>query len=154
MEDVMENLITALAPAFAIGLALQALTEWLDSPIEWVVKCLENHLLSFSWKPPAAKEANNPTNDEKKAVEDAFTKHKKAVIHTLSVVVGLVAAFTLNLHVLTALSIVPQPPDRIDKIVTGLIISLGTDGINQLVKFVEQAKNNQQAAANKTVLGS
>ena len=72
----MEALITALAPAFAVGLALQALIEWLDGLVFDEV-------------------ASKETDPEKKK------KHKAGVIRTVSIVVGVILAFALQLKVLS-----------------------------------------------------
>lgn len=145
----METLITALAPAFAVGLALQALIEWLDSPIEWLVGKLPDILTRWRTRTQKEQDKVQTPEEKQKVAEEETTKHKKAVIRTISVLIGIGLALVLNLHVLAALGGVPQGLEWIDKLVAGFVVSLGTDGVNQIIKFVEKAKDNQEASSNK-----
>src|SRR5206468_3804006 len=82
--------------------------------------------------------------------QEEATKRKKAVIRTFSIGAGIVLASVLHIHIVKTLDpSLPSIADYVDILVSGLVISLGTDGINQIVKFVEQAKNNQEADADK-----
>jgi len=128
----MEALITALAPAFAVGLALQALVEGFD----WIFDSLAEQLKDI--KPGKAKD------DEEKA-----KRRKAGLIRTVSIIGGVLLAALLQLKVLAALGGVPKGLEFVDTIVAGLVISLGTDGINQIIKFVEKAKDNQETSSKK-----
>ncbi len=80
---------------------------------------------------------------------------KKIVMGFVSLTVGLVLAFTANLHVLQLLGITPAVSANainiIDGIVTGLIISGGTEGINSILKFLKYKKEeSKNDAAIKT----
>lgn len=127
----MESLITALAPAFAVGLGLQAAIELFDRGFDMLANVTKDIL-------PA-----KTSDDEEK------TKRRKAFwIRLASIIIGVALAWLLKLHVLTNLGSVPQGFEWVDTFVAGLIVSLGTDGINQIIKFVEKAKNNQETQAN------
>ncbi len=145
----MDELIKALAPAFAVGLALQALVEWLDNWVVGLVNLLRG--MVPGWKKTPTKDAYNQlTVIQQQEEDEEAKKHKKAVIRTISVVLGTLLALSLQIHVLKALNLtIPLGLDFIDLLVSGLVISLGTDGVNQVVKFVEQAKNNQENDADK-----
>jgi len=81
--------------------------------------------------------------------------YKKIVIGFVSLTIGLVLAFTANLHVLQLLGITPAVNPNainvIDGVVTGLIISGGTEGINSILKFLKYKKEeSKNDAAIKT----
>jgi hypothetical protein len=105
----MDKLITALAPVFAAGLAIQQLGEILDPILDKV----------------------GPT-------------YKRVVLALVSLSLGLIVAFGANLHVLALLG--APDDDVLNPLVTGLIISGGTEGINSILKFLkykkEDAKND------------
>ena len=87
------------------------------------------------------------------------TTNKKIVIGFVSLTVGLLLAFTANLHVLQLLGIKPainaNAINVIDGIVTGLIISGGTEGINSILKFLKYKKEeSKNDAAIKTPDGA
>jgi hypothetical protein len=101
----MENLITALAPVFAAGLAIQQLGEILDPILDKV----------------------GPT-------------YKRVVLALVSLSLGLVVAFAAKLHVLALLG--ARDDDVLNPLVTGLIISGGTEGINSILKFLKYKKED------------
>lgn len=109
----MDKLITALAPVFAAGLAIQQLGEIL-SPL----------------------------------VDKLATDYKKIILGVVSLILGLVLAFTARLHVLQLLGITPAAGlDTIDAVITGLIISGGTEGINSILKFLKYTKEDKKNEA-------
>ncbi|HXI22733.1 MAG TPA: hypothetical protein VNG71_02580 [Pyrinomonadaceae bacterium] len=121
----MDKLITALAPVFAAGLGIQQLGEIL-SPV----------------------------------VDKITADNKKIILGVVSLTLGLMVAFSADLHVLQTLGVTlgsaaSAPPSEllktIDKIVTGLIISGGTEGINSILKFLKYTKEDKKnEAAKKT----
>jgi hypothetical protein len=131
-ENIMESLITGLAPAFVVGLALQALIEWMDGPI------FENLLLKILSKIVLGKSLGDLNDEDKK-------KFKAGVVRTFAIVVGIIFAYGLKINVLAALNM--KISGKIGYLVTGFIISMGTDGVNQILKFMEKAKDNQSETA-------
>ena len=113
----MDKLITALAPVFAAGLAIQQLSEIL-SPV----------------------------------IDKISTDYKKIVVGLVSLTLGLALAFIAKLHVLQILGVTPAGGlDVIDGIVTGFIISGGTEGVNSILKFLKYTKEEKKnEAAAKT----
>jgi hypothetical protein len=118
----MDKLISALAPVFAAGMGIQQLGELL-SPI----------------------------------IDKISADNKKIILGLVSLIMGLAVAFIANLHVLQLLG--ASRPERlsvdvfnaIDAIVTGLIISGGTEGINSILKFLKYTKEDKKnEAAAKT----
>lgn len=70
---------------------------------------------------------------------------KKIILGVLSLTLGLVLAFTARLHVLQLLGVTSTPGlDPVDAIVTGLIISGGTEGINSILKFLKYSKEDKK----------
>lgn len=117
----METFITSLGPAFAAGFAVQQLLEVLD-PI--VTRLVTN--------------ANN----------------KKLFLGIVSLVIGLVLAGGAGLRVLVPLmqglkypNAITTPNPLLDIIVTGLIISAGTEGFNSILKFLGYKKEEKKAEA-------
>ena len=78
------------------------------------------------------------------------SNYKKVVIGLISLVLGLVIAFVAKLHVLEVLGL-PQAQgadlDFLDSLVTGLIISGGTEGINSILKFLKYKKEEVKTDA-------
>ncbi|HUK90198.1 MAG TPA: hypothetical protein VLZ81_07345 [Blastocatellia bacterium] len=77
---------------------------------------------------------------------------KKIVLNILALVVGLALAFGLNLEVIKPLidqggSTAAFNQPVWDHIVTGLIISGGTQGINSILKFMGYAKEQKKNTA-------
>ena len=111
----MDELVKALAPAFAAGFAVQRLLEILDS---WIVG-----KIGTPW----------------------LTTYKKAILATVSLVVGFAFAFWGNLQVLKPLGV--GSGGVLDHIVTAFVVSAGTEGINSIMKFLGYAKENKKAVA-------
>lgn len=70
---------------------------------------------------------------------------KHIVAGVISLIIGLLLAFGAGLHVLEPLGIKNQT--LIDGLVTGLIVSGGTEGFNSIMKFLGYAKDAKSAAA-------
>lgn len=113
----MEKLVLSLAPAFAAGFAVQQLIELVDSIFGPILK----------WDQP-----NTPIN-------------KKALFGIISLGVGLLIAFFSGIRVLQPLG-VPQA-GVMDVLVTGLVISAGTEGINSIMKFLGYTKDAKKDEA-------
>src|ERR1043165_8269622 len=76
--------------------------------------------------------------------------YKKIIVGLVSLILGLGLAFAANLHVLQLLGVSPgtgQTLNTIDAIVTGLIISGGTEGINSILKFLKYKKEETKNEA-------
>jgi hypothetical protein len=73
------------------------------------------------------------------------TEVKKAVLAGVSLIVGLALAYSANLRVLEPLGVATA--DIWDIIVTGLIISAGTEGFNSIMKFLSYAKESKKVDA-------
>jgi hypothetical protein len=74
--------------------------------------------------------------------------NKKIILGVVSLTLGLVLAFTAKLHVLQLLGVTLAPSlEPVDAIVTGLIISGGTEGINSILKFLKYTKENKKNEA-------
>ena len=127
----MDKLITALAPVFAGGFAVQQLIEILTSILD----------LDASEK---------------------FQKYKKAILGVVSLVLGLVFAYQGYLKVLQPLFAVENIdpitkvvtitysvtiPTYLEYIVTALVISAGTEGINSILKFLKYKKEETKTDA-------
>jgi len=72
-------------------------------------------------------------------------KKKKMFVGLISLVVGLGLSFGARLYVLSALG--ASTPFVVDGIVSGLIISGGTEGINSVMKFLGYSKEKEKANA-------
>jgi len=70
---------------------------------------------------------------------------KKAVLAIVSLVVGLALAFGAGLRVLQPLGVTTL--DFWDAIVTGLIVSAGTEGFNSIMKFLGYTKEKRKGEA-------
>lgn len=68
--------------------------------------------------------------------------HKAQYLSILSLIVGLVLAFKANLRILLPLN--ANLPEYLDYIVTGLVVSGGTEGINSILKFFSYKKEEQK----------
>jgi hypothetical protein len=112
------GLAKALAPAFAAGFAVQRITEILDP------------LLA--------------------AVSGDDVKRKGFFTALVTFVIGYSAAWALDIRVVEHIathSPWTKTNYEIDKLVAGLIISAGTEGVNSVLKFVGYAKEKQKAEA-------
>jgi hypothetical protein len=126
------DIIKALAPAFAAGFAVQQLLEIVTSFLDL-------------------------------GDNTGFQKYKKPILGFIALVIGFSLSYGIGqLHVLTVLlttvgadgkPLPPAPPvnDFLDALVTGLIISAGTEGINSILKFLKYTKEDKKnQAATKT----
>ena len=132
----MDKLITALGPVFAAGFAVQQLLEIITSFLD-----LDSSA--------------------------SFQKYKKPILGLVSLLIGFALSFGVpELRVLqplfanvatnpatgqTALANTVQIPHVFDAIVTGLVLSGGTEGINSILKFLKYSKENKAAQAADTV---
>lgn len=73
--------------------------------------------------------------------------NKKLVLGILSLIIGLLLAFWAGLRVLQPLGAVT--PDIVDAVVTGLVVSAGTEGFNSIMKFLGYAKEVKGATVPK-----
>jgi hypothetical protein len=77
------------------------------------------------------------------------TEYKKVVFGVISLTLGLAVAFLFQAQVLNLLfDVPPNDPDKyvyLDRFISGLIISTGTEGVNSILKFLkfkkEETKN-------------
>src|SRR5919205_4134479 len=72
------------------------------------------------------------------------TEYKKIVFGLISLTLGLAVAFLFQAQVLNLLFDIP-PDDKdkyvlLDRFITGLIISSGTEGVNSILKFLKFKK--------------
>lgn len=116
----MDQLISALAPIFAAGLGIQQLGEIL-SPL----------------------------------LDKISTEYKKFVFGLISLTLGLAVALQFDLHVINLLLLEPCNVTRpftkfLDSIITGLIISGGTEGVNSILKFMKFKKEESKNEAART----
>ncbi len=72
-------------------------------------------------------------------------KRKKMYVGIISLFVGFGLSFGGGLRVLSALG--ASTPYVVDGVVSGLIISGGTEGINSIVKFLGYTKEKEKAQA-------
>jgi len=83
-------------------------------------------------------------------IEKYAKDYKKIVLNLLSLVGGLAMAFGGGIRVLTYFGF--KGGDLWDALVTALIISAGTEGINTVVKYFGYAKQKEHAEAADTQL--
>lgn len=72
-------------------------------------------------------------------------KRKKIFLGLISLLVGLGLSFGAGIFVLHAMGVLA--PVVIDGLVSGLIISGGTEGINSIMKFLGYSKDKEKAEA-------
>lgn len=72
-------------------------------------------------------------------------KNKKAILGVASLIAGLILAFAGKLRVLLPLG--TDIGAVLDYLVTGLVISAGTEGINSVLKFLTYKKEEKKAEA-------
>lgn len=112
--EVASHILYSLAPAFAVGFAIQRLLEIADSFISLDKK------IGPEWK--------------------------SAFLSGTSLIVGTGLAFLLDIRILKVLE-AGDVSKVLDFLVSGLIISAGTDGFNSIVKFLSYAKETKRAEA-------
>jgi hypothetical protein len=71
-------------------------------------------------------------------------KYKKIICNIISLIVGLLLAIYGKLHVLGTLSGATQVLPWVDVIVSGLIVSGGTEGLNSIMKFLNYKKEEKK----------
>jgi|SRR5579872_1826611 len=75
-----------------------------------------------------------------------FQKYKKTILGILSLAAGLLlAGFVSPLRVLSALGVAASGPT--DVLVTGFVLSAGTEGINSILKFAKYSKEDKKTTA-------
>ena len=75
-------------------------------------------------------------------------ERKRIVLGLLSLAVGLLLAFALDLHVLSKLGVSLSPRmGYLDYLVTALVVSAGTEGFNSILKFLSYKKEESHATA-------
>ena len=77
--------------------------------------------------------------------DSAFARSKPAIMAILSLAMGLLLAGLAPLRVLAPLGVTNAL--LADFLVTALVISAGTEGVNSIVKFLEYAKDNKKGQA-------
>lgn len=70
---------------------------------------------------------------------------KKLILGIVSLIMGLMLAIGAGLRVLNPLGV--SNADTWDIIVTGLVISAGTEGFNSIMKFLGYSKDRQKGEA-------
>jgi hypothetical protein len=117
------DVVKALAPAFAAGFAIQRLFEILDKPLTGAAAKLQNR---------------------------AGPSAKHLMLNLTALAIGLVLSFAAGLQVLQPLGVDAEHlgpavanARLLDGIVTGLIISGGTEGLNSIMKFLGYAKQKE-----------
>ena len=78
-------------------------------------------------------------------IEKITATNKKILLGLTSLIIGLVLSFSTGLHVLEPLG--TQNVQIWDGIVTGLIISGGTEGFNSIMKFLGYSKQKRKEEA-------
>jgi hypothetical protein len=119
----VDVLLVALGPALAAGMGLQRLLEILDGPLERLVGQLRK----------------DRTPDQSRSL-------KRLLYNLIAVGVGIALAAVFRLRVLRALG-TSEGNGWLDIIVTGFIVSTGTEGINSIVKFLGYKKEEKKAEA-------
>lgn len=78
-------------------------------------------------------------------VVDRIKSRKKEILGLSSLAIGLIVSWGAGLRVLFPMGV--NAPPAIDIIISGLIISAGTEGINSIVKFLGYAKEKKKGEA-------
>lgn len=77
---------------------------------------------------------------------ERISSNKKPILNLFSLFFGLTLAGWGGFSVLLPLGF-SSAPDLIDVIVTGLVVSAGTEGINSILKFLGYTKEKKKAEA-------
>jgi len=81
-------------------------------------------------------------------VDKISPNYKRIILGLVSLTLGLILAFVAKLHVLQLLGVAPGPGlDSLDAVVTGFIISGGTEGVNSILKFLKYKKEDTKNEA-------
>jgi hypothetical protein len=78
---------------------------------------------------------------------DKIKINKKLLMTIVSLVAGMLLSFGAGLRVLKHFDFTSA--DVFDAIITGLIISGGTEGFNSIMKFADYAKEKKKSEVNK-----
>ena len=113
------DVVKALAPLFAAGVAIQQFTDLVDSGLSSLA--------------PAT------------GLGDA----KKFVVKLLAVVAGFTFVLQSGISVFASLLPGSQLPAWLDHTIAALIVGGGTEGVNSIVKFLGYAKEEKKAEAGK-----
>lgn len=127
MDQVIggNELVTAFAPAFAAGFAIQRLLQIVDPLTDGLMAILET--------------VTHWTDDTRKYA-------KGIILAFISFSVGLWIVTSLSaMRVLLALKIPGYP--AVDTFISALIISGGTEGVNSILKFLGYAKEDKAKSA-------
>jgi len=76
-------------------------------------------------------------------VVDKIRTNKKEILGLASLVIGLILAWGAGLRVLQPMGV--YTAKLVDVMISGLIISAGTEGINSIMKFLGYAKENKKS---------
>jgi hypothetical protein len=88
-------------------------------------------------------------------IDQIGPNYRKIILGLISLILGLILAFVAKLHVLQLLGVTPSPGlDPLDAVVTGFIISGGTEGVNSILKFLKYTKEDKKNAAAATMAAS
>lgn len=115
------KIVAALAPVFAAGFAVQQLLEILTS------------FFDLDGRP-------------------AFQKFKKPILGSVALLFGLALSAQLGIGVLHTLKGIDMSASEslfrgLDVIVTALVISAGTEGVNSILKFLKYSKEDKKRDA-------
>ncbi|MHC4617192.1 MAG: hypothetical protein ACYTEQ_05500 [Planctomycetota bacterium] len=113
----MDTLARALGPAFAAGFAIEQLLEVIDALLGKIFPCLE----------------------------DPDSKWKRIILGTLSFLVGIVLVQFSDISVLQPFGVAAE--GFADDVITALVISAGTEGLNSIIKFIWYGKEDTKAKA-------
>ncbi|HTG92282.1 MAG TPA: hypothetical protein VL866_06835 [Pyrinomonadaceae bacterium] len=87
-------------------------------------------------------------------------QRKKAALGIIGFVIGIVLAYMFGLNLMEyfktpdsagALKALPYAGTFLDKVVTALVLSAGTEGTNSIVKFLKYLKEDKKATAAETL---
>lgn len=123
----MDTLVAALGPAFVLALAIQQLTEAVRSLLDW---------------------RNPPPDNESEAEKKRREARTRFVVGLIAFLVGLVAASVFeHVRVLSAFPEGASVAVWLDVLVTGLVVSGGTEGLNSILKFLGYTKEKKENEA-------
>jgi hypothetical protein len=115
----MDALVLALAPGFVAGFAVQRVLEIFDAVVDGLVTRF-----------PVIKVA---------AGDDTFKARKAFWSAVISVILGFAIAYYTGVRVLQPLQF--PAPDGWDMVITALVISAGSEGMNSILKWLGYKKD-------------
>jgi len=83
----------------------------------------------------------DPLTDKIWTAQDA--KQKKIILGLVSLVVGVILAVFAQIRILEPLDVTAAV--WVDVVITALVISAGTEGLNSTIKFIEHSKDDKKA---------